>query len=213
MNQSPEQAPEAKEPTSAKQEIFSFIKTLAILFLLAMALRGTVIEAFKIPSGSMLSTLQIGDHILVSKLSYGLRLPFVRETLWRYDEPERGDIVVFTRLDDPDTSTDESANNIIKRVLGLPGDKVEVRSPYVYINDQRLDEPYARWVGPSSELGNFGPVTVPQNTILLLGDNRNHSRDSRFWHDPFLPLERVKGRALIVYWSWADLSRIGKLIR
>ncbi|MCB0334489.1 MAG: signal peptidase I, partial [Bdellovibrionales bacterium] len=204
----------ANEPkSSTANEIISFVKTICVLFVIAMLLRGSVVEAFKIPSGSMLSTLQIGDHILVSKLSYGFRLPFVKKTLWRFDSPERGDVVVFTRVDDPSTKEDESKDNIIKRVIGTPGDTVEVRAPYVYINGVRLDEPYARWVGPNPFGGNFGPVTVPTGKVLLLGDNRNHSKDSRFWHDPFLPLDNIKGRALIVYFSWADMKRMGNIIR
>lgn len=194
-------------------EVVSFFKTLAVLIVIAIVLRGSVVEAFKIPSGSMIPTLTPGDHILVSKFSYGLRLPFVSKILYRYSMPKRGDIVVFTRPDDPQTMEDESAINIIKRVMGLPGDVLEVRGAQLYINNQIYSEPYARWADGGLEEGEFGPAKVPEGRIFLMGDNRDQSKDSRFWSDPFLDVNLVKGRALIIYWSWESLSRIGNIIR
>lgn len=201
------------EQQSRSGEVVSFFKTVALFLVAIIFLRASVVEAFKIPSGSMKSTLQIGDHILVSKLSYGLRFPFVKKSLFNYSEPARKDIVVFTRPDEKGTKEIESSINIIKRVVGLPGDKLEVRQRQVFINDQAIDEPYARWDGPGLNSGSYGPVTVPEGRVLLLGDNRDASRDSRFWEDPFLEIERIKGRALMIYWSWHDLSRIGIVIR
>ena len=195
------------------QEVFSFFKTLAFLLAAAIVLRASVVEAFKIPSGSMIPTLMVGDHILVSKLSYGIRLPLKITTLFQYDLPQRGDVVVFTRPDDPTTLVDESKINIIKRTVGLPGDIVEVRGSKLYINNKLLSEDYARWDRGGVPEGNFGPEQVPDDRVFLLGDNRDHSRDSRFWHDPFLPISRIKGRALFIYWSWDSLSRIGNVIR
>ena len=161
----------------------------------------------------MKPTLRIGDYILVSKLSYGLRLPFVDEIVYQYAEPKKGDIVVFTRVDDPYTvDENESKDNIIKRVIGLPGDEIEVQRNRLYINKVLQDESYAVWQKGGDPLGNFGPETVPEDHVLVLGDNRDHSRDSRFWLNPFLPQERLKGRALFVYWSWDELSRIGNII-
>ncbi|MCI5066283.1 signal peptidase I [bacterium] len=197
----------------AWQETLSFVKTIGILLLLAIFIRGTLIEAFKIPSGSMIPTLRIGDHILVSKLSYGIRLPFVEKLIFQYAEPERGDIVVFTRVDESRTIEDESRDNVIKRVIGIPGDEIEVQRNRLYVNKVLQEEPYARWENGGDPLGNFGPKVVPEGHLLLLGDNRDHSRDSRFWQDPFLPQERLKGRALFVYWSWDQLSRIGTILR
>src|SRR5690606_18672479 len=104
---------------------------LALFLLAAFVLRASVVEAFKIPSGSMIPTLAIKDHILVSKLSYGLRLPFMNETVMQLSMPQRGDIVVFTRPDDELTAEDETETNIIKRVIGLPGEIVEVRNTKV----------------------------------------------------------------------------------
>jgi signal peptidase I len=197
----------ATPPTSARQEIVSFVKTVAIFLVLAFFLRASVVEAFKIPSLSMAPTLQVGDHILVSKLSYGIRLPFVSRFVYQYDEPERGDIIVFTREDDPDI-------NIIKRVVGVPGDLVEIRNRKVTINNQLLYEPYARY--RFGGIKNFGPERVPSGHLFMLGDNRDESRDSRFWDDsPWLDIQSVKGRAHIIYWTfdkdWRE--RIGKILR
>jgi signal peptidase I len=201
-------------PKSNIGEIVSFVKTLAIFLLAALVLRASVVEAFKIPSGSMIPTLRIHDHILVSKLSYGVRVPFMANSAYVFAQPQRGDIVVFTRPDETDTPLeDESDINIIKRVVGLPGDTVEVRDTKLYINNQPLEESYARWEEGGIREGNFGPEKIPAGHIFLLGDNRDHSRDSRFWQDPFLPIERVKGRAMIIYWSWDNLGRIGTVLR
>ena len=199
-------------PATIKAEVISFLKTLVAFLIAAIILRASVVEAFKIPSGSMIPTLHIGDHILVSKFSYGIRLPFVTYTALQYSQPKRGDIVVFTRPDDPSTLEDESAINIIKRVIGLPGETVEVRDTRVFINNEILDEPYARWQEGGLREGNFGPEVVPPGKVFLLGDNRDHSKDSRFWSDPFLDVGRIKGRALIIYWSWDSMSRIGKIL-
>ncbi len=200
-------------PANLAKETWSFAKTLLILIFIAVFLRASVVEAFKIPSGSMIPTLKIGDHILVTKLSYGLRLPFMTGYLYRWNEPKRGDIVVFTRPDDPLTGEDESDINVIKRVIGLPGEKVEVRGSRLYINDKQLDEPYARWEEGGIPEGSFGPEVVPEDHVFLLGDNRDHSKDSRFWDYPFLEERRIKGRAQIIYFSWDSWRRIGRLIR
>jgi signal peptidase I len=192
---------------SATEEVISFFKTLAIFLVIAFFLRASVVEAFKIPSGSMIPTLRIGDHILVSKLSYGIRLPFVTKFVYQFAEPQRGDIVVFTRPDEPDT-------NIIKRVVGVPGDLIEVRQTKVFINNQLQYEPYARY--ELNGIKNFGPERVPAGNVFMMGDNRDQSRDSRFWEEtPWLEIQRVKGRALIIYWSWDPSwrDRLGKLVR
>jgi signal peptidase I len=195
-------------------EFISFSKTLATILGLALVLRVCIIEPFKIPSGSMIPTLEIGDYILVLKFWYGLRLPFVANSATVWNTPKRGDVVVFTRPDDPNTPLeDDSAINIIKRVIGLPGDSVEVKGAQVLINGKPLDEPYARWQEGGNIEGNFGPKTVPAGHVLLLGDNRDHSKDSRFWTAPFLDIHRIKGKAVLIFWSWESLSRIGTPIR
>lgn len=197
-----------KAPVSKKNEALSILKTLIIFGAIVWVLRASVVEAYKIPSGSMIPTLRIGDHILVSKLSYGLRLPLYERFVAQWSNPKRGDIVVFTQKDDPST-------NFIKRVIGLPGDIVEVRGSRVYINNELLPENYARWEEGGLSEGSFGPEQVPPGHVFLLGDNRDHSRDSRFWPEPFLDLQRIKGRALVIYWSWdpAWKDRIFRVIR
>jgi signal peptidase I len=195
-------------------DIVEFLKQLGLILGLMLILRVCVIEPFKIPSASMVPTLQIGDYILVLKFRYGLRLPFVADSPVMWSEPTRGDVVVFTRPDDPNTpSEDDSEINIIKRVIGLAGDTIKVEGPQVYINGVPLEEPYARWAEGGGLEGNFGPVQIPPGHILLLGDNRDHSKDSRFWTNPFLDVKRVKGKAVLVFWSWDSLSRIATLIR
>ncbi len=197
-----------------KTEIVSFFKTLAMILGLAMVLRVCVIEPFKIPSGSMIPTLQIGDFILVLKFRYGLRLPYLVDAPVSWAQPKRGDVVVFTRPDDPNTpSEDDSQINIIKRVVGLPGDTVEVDGARVLVNGEELSEPYARWAEGGSFEGQFGPSKVPEGHVLLLGDNRDHSKDSRFWTKPFLDMKRIKGQAVVIFWSWDSFGRILTLIR
>lgn len=198
----------------AAQEVFSFLKTLAGIIIIVIALRGSVIEAFKIPSGSMIPTLMIGDHLLVSKLSYGFRLPFIKETLYRFGEPKRGEIVVFTRPDIPGTEEDESSKDIIKRVVAIGGDTVEIQGNKLLVNGKVAEEPYAQWSFGGISEGEFGPRQVPPGHVFLLGDNRDQSKDSRFWEDsPFLALDLIKGRALFIYFSFSDWRRMGTIIR
>ncbi len=192
-------------------EVLSFIRTATIFILLWFFIRGTFIEAFKIPSGSMIPTLQIGDYLLVNKLSYGLRLPFVDETVWQYSTPKRGDIVVFTK--DYTDAGDFDGMNFIKRVIAVGGDTVEVKNRVVYINGQPTKEDYAQWTYGGLASGELKETKVPQGYLFLMGDNRDNSKDSRYWEKPFLPVGRVKGRALIIYWSFSSLKRIFTLIK
>lgn len=201
-----------KESTTFS-EIISFFKTLAIFLVLAFFLRASVVEAFKIPSGSMRPTLIEGDHILVSKFSYGFRIPFMREVVFSYAQPKLGDVVVFTRPDDPASLEDDSEINIIKRVAGLPGNEVRIQKRKLYIDGVPLNESYAQWLENGPPEGEFGPQIVPEGHVFLLGDNRDKSKDSRFWTEHFLDMKFLKGRALVIYWSWDSLSRIGTLIR
>lgn len=207
------EAPEQRQQ-STWEEIVAFFRTLIVILGLAFSIRVTIVEPFKIPSGSMIPTLQIGDFILVLKFWYGLRMPFVTDSVTTWNTPKRGDVVVFTRPDDPNTpDEDDSEIHIIKRVVGLGGDTVEVRGARVFINGSALDEPYARWSEGGKFEGNFGPRRVPEGHVLLLGDNRDNSKDSRFWTDPFLDEKRIKGKAVVVFWSWDSFSRIFTRIR
>lgn len=187
-----------------KSTLREYAESLGIALILALFIRTFVIQAFKIPSGSMLPTLQIGDHIMVAKFIYGPRLeiPFTNISLGHLPglrQPRRGDVVVFVYPVDP-------SKDFIKRVVGLPGDRIEIRDKRVYINGKPWDDPHAFFVrGPDGHSGrrpqdNYGPVTVPPGHIFVMGDNRDRSYDSRFWG--FVSLDQVKGEALFIYWSW-----------
>jgi len=176
-----------------------YFEAICIAVLLALFIRTFVVQAFKIPSGSMLPTLLIGDHLLVNKFIYGIRMPFTGKLVIPIDQPERGDVVVFRFP--KDRSVD-----YIKRVIGTPGDTVEIREKKVYINGEPIDDPHAHISTPSilnasaSPRDNFGPVLVPDGRIFVMGDNRDNSYDSRFWG--FVDQKDILGKAFILYWSW-----------
>jgi len=187
-----------------KSVIRQYTEAFLVAILLALVIRTFVVQAFKIPSGSMLPTLQIGDHLLVNKFIY-----------W-FTDTQRGDIIVFKFPQD-------EGRDFIKRVIALPGDKVEVRGKQVYVNDKPVQESYAVHLDPSmqenphSPRDNFSPVKVPAGQLFMMGDNRDYSMDSRFWG--FLDIKKIKGKAFIIYWSWdrerfrPRWGRIGMVIR
>ena len=200
-----------------KSRLRENLEAIVIAILLALFIRAFVVQAFKIPSGSMKPTLQIGDHILVNKFTYGVKLPFTQFTLIPGGTPDHGDIIVFVYPVEPD-------KDFIKRVIGVPGDEVEIRDKQVYINGELLEtEPYVKYTeervfpGDVNPRDNFGPVTIGENDYFVLGDNRDNSYDSRFWG--FVEKRDVKGRAFIIYWSWDSeqlrprWSRFGKILR
>lgn len=175
------------------------VEAIVLAIILALFIRAFIVQAFKIPSGSMKETLQIGDHILVNKFIYGVKLPFLNTTIIPISTPKRGDIVVFEFPEDKD-------KDFIKRTIGIGGDTVEVRDKIVYVNGVRQDQPFAvisdSYIIPGhlQPRDNFGPVTVPKGKLFVMGDNRDHSYDSRFWG--FVDLSAVKGKAFMIYWSW-----------
>jgi len=191
------------------------VEAIVLAIILALFIRTFVVQAFKIPSGSMKQTLLIGDHILVNKFIYGIKIPFTKITLIPLGEPKRGDIVVFKFPEDPD-------KDFIKRVVGVPGDAVEIRNKKLYVNGKMENHPYEIHTDPHTipagvqPRDNFGPVTVPPGALFVLGDNRDHSYDSRFWG--FVDLGDVRGEAFLIYWSWdkedfgVRWRRIGKLL-
>jgi signal peptidase I len=196
------------------------IEAIVIAFLIAIVIRTFAVQAFKIPSGSMLSTLQIGDHILVNKIILGtpVDIPFTSINLFRMPgirEPQRGDIVVFKYPEDP-------KRDFIKRVIAVGGDIVESRDKTVFVNQSKLIEPYVQHVDMlvkpriMDKRDNFGPITVPKGMVFVMGDNRDQSYDSRFWG--FVDETQIKGKAMIIYWSWDSdktwvrFSRIGRLV-
>lgn len=182
-----------------KSVVREYVEAIVIALLLALFIRTFVVQAFKIPSGSMKDTLLIGDHILVNKFLYGIRNPVTGSVLIPVSQPERGDIIVFKYPLNPD-------QDYIKRVVGVAGDKIEVIDKQVYINDQPEENPHAIFLddkiltGPTQSRDNFGPVMVPENKLFVMGDNRDNSYDSRFWK--FVDLKAVKGKAFMIYWSW-----------
>ena len=181
------------------------IEAILVAIVLALFIRTFVIQAFKIPSGSMKETLKIGDHILVNKFIYGVKMPFLQTTIIPIKNPKRGDIVVFKFPEDP-------SKDFIKRVIGVAGDVVEVRDKKVYVNSKLLNHDFGihtdSYIFPKSDQprDNFGPVVVPPHSLFVMGDNRDQSYDSRFWG--FVDLKAVKGKALMIYWSW-DKENIG----
>jgi signal peptidase I len=193
-----------EEETSQEEKDFPFnriVKELALAVVFFLILQGSFARAFRIPSGSMLPTLQIGDRLLVNKLSYGIRLFAVTESLFVFDTPERGDIVVFRRRDEESTKNeDESDKHIIKRVIGTPGDEIQIVGQKVFVNGERISEDYGEIQWQQGGIKDFGPRKVPENKVFLMGDNRDDSRDSRYWEDPFLEIDRIEGRAFFIYW-------------
>ncbi len=191
---------EAEAASHKKSGLRENIEAILVAVVLALFIRTFVVQAFKIPSGSMKETLQIGDHILVNKFIYGIKIPFVRATLIPIKDPQRKDIVVFEYPEDP-------AKDFIKRVIGVAGDTIKIRNKKLYVNGE-LQNPndYAVYKDPRvlpaqlSARDNFGPIQVPENSLFVMGDNRDNSHDSRFWG--FVDLEAVKGKAFIIYWSW-----------
>ncbi len=190
------------------------IEAILVAIVLAMFIRTFFVQAFKIPSGSMKETLQIGDHILVNKFIFGVKIPFTQKTIIPVKDPKQGDIIVFKFPEDP-------KKDFIKRVIAVGGDTVEIRDKKVYVNDKPLgEEPYAVHTDPNMRnqpRDIFGPVKVPLNSLFVMGDNRDHSYDSRFWG--FVDLQAVKGKAFIIYWSWDNdnfgvrWNRLGQLLK
>jgi signal peptidase I len=198
-----------------KNVVREYVEAIVIAVVLAMFIRSFVVQAFKIPSGSMEPTLLIGDHILVNKFIYGITVPFTHTKLYPLRNPQRGDVIVFIY------PVDES-KDFIKRVIGVGGDSVEIRQKKIYINGKPLKDTYGHYEDSNYAASyiqfrdNLGPITVPKGSLFVMGDNRDRSYDSRFWG--FVKLNMVKGKAFLVYWSWGDLfkdirwNRIGKLI-
>lgn len=211
-----------------------YAEAIIIAMILAFTIRVFVVQAFKIPSGSMIPTLLIGDHILVNKMAYGIQLPqdcefdisfppvtcYSSTLLVEFDKPQRGDIIVFRYPEDED-------KDFIKRIVGIPGDTIHIRNKIVYVNGKPLnDKAWTQRIDPGiidgriSPRDNLDPITVPPNSYFVMGDNRDQSLDSRFWG--YVKMNKIKGRAFLVYWSWKGQGpisewvrwdRIGKIIR
>ncbi len=201
MKDAPEAAPTSRLKKSVARE---YLESIVVAVILALFIRTFMVQAFKIPTGSMQPNLLIGDHLLVNKLVYSPSFGPLEDLLLGKREIARGHVVVFKYPDEP-------ARDFIKRVIGLPGERIEIRDKIVYVDGKPLDEPYAHFIeqplrsddpeyGLYGERDSWGPELVPPGQLFVMGDNRDNSRDSRFWG--FLPLDQVKGRALLVYWSY-----------
>ena len=180
-----------------------YAEALIIALILAIFIRTFVVQAFKIPSGSMLPTLEIGDHLLVTKFSYGIHMPFMDRYIFEFDGPEFQDIVVFEFPENP-------SKDFIKRVIGTPGDEIFIEDKEVYINGDRVQEDYVQYADQRvmNSRDTFGPKEVPEGKYFVLGDNRDQSYDARFWDDHFVEREKIIGKAWRIYWSWEGFSNI-----
>lgn len=224
----------ASSPRKAvrKSAIRDWTEALVVAALLALIIRTFIIQAFKIPSGSMEDTLLIGDHLLVNKFIYGIQIPGIDGRFLSIREPKRGDIMVFEFPEDRGQSF-WKRRDFIKRLIGVPGDTVEIRNKQVFVNGQRyhlpeevhkdatLFEPVSGCDTPAFPRAQWcrdtmPPIKVPEGYYFMLGDNRDRSYDGRFWG--FVSNSEIKGLAFIKYWSWDSenftprWSRIGRLI-
>jgi signal peptidase I len=188
-----------------KSTVREYFESIVIAVILALFVRTFVLQAFKIPTGSMENNLLIGDHLLVNKFIDAPTASAIERTLLPIGEIHRGDVLVFKYPVEPD-------RDYIKRVIGLPGETLELKEKKIFINGKPLDEPYVHFleeprrntdlteVTSSDVRENYGPVTVPPNQYFMMGDNRDNSADSRYWG--FMPRDYVKGKALLIYWSY-----------
>jgi signal peptidase I len=215
---------ETRGPPSSGRWAWEWTKSFIIAFGLFLIIRTFLVEAFRIPTGSMESTLLVGDFLLVNKAVYGARVPFARARIPAAAEPRRGDIVVFVPPHEPGT-------NYVKRLVGVAGDTLEMRDKVLFVNGQRQSETYVRtsdsadmyasgmfWQCQHAPGGipgdacrptrdNWGPIVVPDDRFFMMGDNRDDSEDSRYWG--FVRRDAIRGRPLIIYYSFNPASGRG----
>jgi signal peptidase I len=221
-----QQEPARAHPQSTGRWLWEWVKSISVAILLFLVIRTFVVEAFKIPTGSMEKTLLVGDFLLVNKAVYGAQVPFTHIRLPAFDTPERGDVIVFEYPLD-------TSKNYVKRVIGLPGDKVAMRDGELYVNGVRKAEDYVQhsqpngdyydpsfewqreYIAPDVVSGSYrptrddwGPIVVPPDQYFVMGDNRDNSQDSRYWG--FVDRTLIKGRPLIIYYSF-DRSKLRPL--
>jgi signal peptidase I len=183
-----------------KSLVREYGEAIFVAVLLALIIRQFAVQAFTIPSGSMMDTLLIGDYILVNKFLYGAEIPFLDIHLPGLRAPERGDVIVFKYPND-------ESRDFIKRIIGKGGDTVQVRDNHVWLNGALIEEPYVRsgsfHATPAVHCGYLyacEPLRVPAGAYFVMGDNRDNSQDSRYWG--FVKGEKIRGKAFLIYWSW-----------
>lgn len=204
----------AKQP-SAPSTVREWSKAIFFAIIFALLIRTYVVQAFAIPSGSMENTLQVGDHLLVSKFLYGIKTPFSDDRLLKIRDPKRGDVIVFEYPAD-------RSRDFIKRIVGTPGDRIKIIDKQVFVNDKLYIDPReshrdgAVLPGFASRRDNLEEFAVPADSYFVMGDNRDNSYDSRFWG--FVSDKEIRGMAFIKYWSWDGTTasvrwgNIGRLI-
>ncbi len=207
----PKKRASRKNPAPKKNLFKEIVETVVIITVSVFLIRSFVIQAFKIPTGSMEDTLLVGDFLLVNKFVYGAKVPFTDIRLPGYKDPQPGNIIVFKYPRDPEL-------DYIKRLIAIEGQTIEIKDKQLYIDGQRFDNPthsrfdsmlieskgvYENGIFPprsNFNKDNYGPIAVPNGHYFVMGDNRDNSLDSRYWG--FLPKENLVGEALIIYWSW-----------
>ncbi|MBI4685762.1 MAG: signal peptidase I [Nitrospirae bacterium] len=193
-----------------KRVIWEYTEAIITALIFALIIRAYIVQAFKIPSGSMIPTLLIGDHLLVNKFIYGTKIPFSDKRVLLFKKPEKGDIIVFKYPEDP-------KRDFIKRVIAVEGDVIESKNKNIYVNGKKAEETYTQHTDDSirpigiEPRDNFGPMIVPQNKCFVMGDNRDQSYDSRYWG--YVDIKEIKGKALIIYWSWDSKSKMPRVTR
>jgi len=216
LRNDPDSESKSSPVVKKKHLVREYAESIIIAIVLALVIRTFVVQAFKIPSGSMEDTLQVGDHLLVNKFIFGSTIPFTETRLFSLRDPNQGDIIVFEYPEDP-------SKDFIKRIVGVPGDVVQGINKNVYVNGKLYKNPHE--IHKEIDLvpkdqnprDTFGPVKVPEGSYFVMGDNRDRSYDSRFWG--FVKKEKIKGLAFIKYWSWdgdnwrVRWGSIGQLIK
>jgi signal peptidase I len=182
-----------------KKASVGIIRDILIALVLAVFIRTFAVQAYKIPSGSMIPTLLVGDYILVNRLAYGLRIPYYKY-IFRWGEIKRGDVIVFVFPEDP-------SKDFIKRVIALPGETIEIKRKKIYIDGREIEDKWGsfsdNYFGPPRD--DFGPFQVPPEHVFVMGDNRDESNDSRFWGP--VNIQNIKGKAFVIYFSWDSYEK------
>jgi signal peptidase I len=182
-----------------KKASVGIIRDIFIALVLAVFIRTFAVQAYKIPSGSMIPTLLVGDYILVNRLAYGLRIPYYKY-IFRWGEVKRGDVIVFVFPEDP-------SKDFIKRVIALPGETIEIKRKKIYIDGREIEDKWGFFSDNyfGSPRDDFGPFQVPPEHVFVMGDNRDESNDSRFWGP--VNIQNIKGKAFVIYFSWDSYEK------